>query len=132
MAVNVSLHPIVKIFADSQAACRVVARRIANLVTERASAGRSAVLGLATGYTSIGVYKELIRIHKQEGLEFSNVVTFNLDEYWPIEPTRMQSYNYWMKVNFFDHINISPENIHIPSGTVKEDEIECTAGNMRS
>jgi glucosamine-6-phosphate deaminase len=124
VAAKVSLHPIIKIFADPRAACKSAGRRIANLVIERASARRSAVLGLATGYTTIGVYKELIRIHKQERVDFSRVVTFNLDEYWPIEPTRMQSYHYWMKVNFFDHINILPENIHIPSGTVKEDEIE--------
>ncbi|MHC4455694.1 MAG: glucosamine-6-phosphate deaminase [Planctomycetota bacterium] len=116
---------LVKIFEDSQEACKVVARRIENLVRERIAAGDRAVLGLATGYTPIGIYDVLVRMHKQEGLDLSNVVTFNLDEYWPIEPTRMQSYHCWMKVNFFDHVNIPPENIHIPSGTVKESEIEA-------
>jgi len=114
----------VKIFEDSEQACKVVARRIASLVRERSAQGNKAVLGLATGYTPIGIYTELVRMHQQEDLDFSNVVTFNLDEYWPIEPTSIQSYHYWMNVNFFNHVNIHRKNIHIPSGSVAEGEIE--------
>ncbi len=114
----------VKIFEDSEQACKVVARRIASLVRERSAHGNKAVLGLATGYTPIGIYTELVRMHQQEDLDFSNVVTFNLDEYWPIEPTSIQSYHYWMNVNFFNHMNSHRKNIHIPSGRVAEGEIE--------
>ncbi len=114
----------VRIFEDSEQACKVIAQRIANLVRERSAKGKNAVLGLATGYTLIGIYTELIRMHQHEDLDLSNVVTLNLDEYWPIEPTSVQSYRYWMNVNFFDHVNIQRNNIHIPSGTVAEGEIE--------
>ncbi len=115
----------VKIFEDSEQVCKVIATRIAGLVRDSSKKGKEAVLGLATGYTTIGIYTELIRMHQQEGLDLSNVVTFNLDEYWPIEPTSIQSYHYWMNLNFFDHVNIPQRNIHIPSGTVPEAELEA-------
>jgi len=83
------------------------------------------VLGLATGHTPVNVYAELIRMHREEGLDFSNVVTFNLDEYWPIAREAVQSYNTWMRENLFRHVNIPPGNIHIPSAEVEEEKVDA-------
>ncbi len=102
-----------------------LAGRIAEIVRERASAGERAVLGLATGSTPLGVYRELIRLHRDEGLDLSNVVTFNLDEYFPMEPESLQSYHRFMHESLFDHVNVPPENIHIPRGDLGEDETEA-------
>ncbi len=113
----------VAVFEDSKAASVAVARRIAEIMRAKAAEGKNAVLGLATGHTPVAVYAELIRLHKEEGLDFSNVVTFNLDEYWPIAPSVMQSYWAWMHEHLFNHVNVKPENIHIPPGEVKEAEI---------
>jgi len=115
----------VEIFKDAKQVCKVIAKRIATVVRDSSKKGKKAVLGLATGRTTIGIYTELIRMYQQEGLDFSNVVTFNLDEYWPIEPASIQSYHYWMNVNFFDHVNIPQRNIHIPLGTVSEAKLEA-------
>jgi glucosamine-6-phosphate deaminase len=106
---------------------RLVASRIATLVREKEAAGDQAVLGLATGSTPIGVYRELIRMHRDEGLSFAHVVTFNLDEYYPMRPDSIHSYHRFMWENLFDHIDIKRENIHIPRGdTPREDiELEC-------
>jgi glucosamine-6-phosphate deaminase len=106
---------------------RLVASRIATLVREKEAAGDQAVLGLATGSTPIGVYRELIRMHHEEGLSFAHVVTFNLDEYYPMRPDSVHSYHRFMWENLFAHIDINRENIHIPRGeTPREDiELEC-------
>jgi glucosamine-6-phosphate deaminase len=113
----------VKIYENSEKASLVVAKRIGALIRERNKIGRPFVLGLATGNTPIGIYKELIRLHRKESLDFSRTITFNLDEYWPIHPDQVQSYHYWMKINFFTHVNIKPENIHIPSGMLAEENV---------
>src|SRR5919109_240629 len=97
---------------------RLVARRIADLVRARAAAGERAVLGLATGSTPIGVYRELIRMHRQEGLSFAGVITFNLDEYYPMDPGSIHSYHRFMWENLFSHLDIPPEQVHIPRGAV--------------
>ncbi len=117
------------IFELDKDASIAVARRMAEIIREKQAHGKQAVLGLATGHTPINVYRELIRLHKEEGLDFSTVVTFNLDEYWPIEHSAMQSYHTWMHEHFFKHINIASENIHIPSGEWPENEIkeQCLA-----
>ncbi|MBL7170378.1 MAG: glucosamine-6-phosphate deaminase [Candidatus Omnitrophica bacterium] len=83
------------------------------------------VLGLATGSTPLGLYKELIRMHKEEGLDFENVTTFNLDEYYGLSPTHEQSYSYFMWENLFKHVNIKKENVHIPDGMAKDVEKFC-------
>jgi glucosamine-6-phosphate deaminase len=101
-----------------------VASRIAAIIRERNGEGRNAVLGLATGSTPIGVYRELIRLHREEGLDFSHVVTFNLDEYYPMQPDSPHSYVRFMWENFFQDINIPPENVHIPDGTVPRKELD--------
>ncbi len=114
-----------RVFRTSQDASKYVASVIADLIRERAAEGRHCVLGLATGSTPVGVYRELIRMHREEGLDFSNVITFNLDEYYGIEPTQLQSYRNWMDRMFFRHVNIPPENTHVPDGTVPPDEVEA-------
>ncbi|MBN1844049.1 MAG: glucosamine-6-phosphate deaminase [Sedimentisphaerales bacterium] len=113
----------VQIYADDKRASQAVARRIARLIRSKAARGESTVLGLATGHTPVNVYRELIRMHRAEGLDLAGVVTFNLDEYWPIEPTTLQSYHHWMHANLFDAVNIKPENIHLLSGTVRQKDI---------
>ena len=104
---------------------RRVARRMADLVRSRRDTGKRTVLGLATGSTPIGIYRELIRLHREEGLDFSNVVTFNLDEYYPMSPQSLHSYHRFMWENLFDHVNLSPKNIHIPRGDIARDKIEA-------
>lgn len=109
---------------DHEALARTVARRIADLVQSRRAAGRPAVLGLATGSTPIGVYRELIRIHREEGLSFADVTTFNLDEYWPMDPASIHSYHRFMWENLFSAIDIRPERVHIPRGDLPREAIE--------
>ena len=86
--------------------------------------GRPAVLGLATGSTPIGIYRELIRMHRDEGLDFANVVSFNLDEYYPMAPDSIHSYHRYMWENLFEHINIPRENVHIPRGDIPREQVE--------
>lgn len=106
------------VFPSSAQASRHVALMIESLIRQNNSAGRPTVLGLATGSTPVGLYRELIRLHKEAGLDFSRVITFNLDEYHPIAPDSRHSYMRWMKETFFDHVNMSPANIHIPDGMI--------------
>ena len=113
----------VKIFADDKQASAVVARKIAQLIRDRAQVGKNAVLGLATGRTPVHVYYELIRMHREEGLDFANVITFSLDEYWPLAPDAVQSYHNWMHQKFFKSVNIHPDRIHIPASDIPENEI---------
>ncbi|MCA9246663.1 MAG: glucosamine-6-phosphate deaminase, partial [Planctomycetales bacterium] len=100
-----------------------VAQTVATVIRERNALGQAAVLGLPTGSTPVGVYRELIRMHREEGLDFSRVVTFNLDEYYGLEADRLQSYHRWMREHFFDHVNIPSENIHIPDGSLPLDVV---------
>ncbi|MGN6390840.1 MAG: 6-phosphogluconolactonase, partial [Gemmatimonadales bacterium] len=104
---------------------RVIAHRLAEVVRARAAEGRHAVLGLATGSTPIGAYRELIRLHREEGLDFSDVVTFNLDEYYGLQPDSIHSYHRYMWENLFSHINIKRENVHIPRGDVPRGQVEA-------
>ena len=114
----------IQIFESSAQASAVVARQIADLVRQRASEERIAVLGLATGHAPVKVYEELVRMHREEGLDFANVVAFNLDEYWPIDPAAYQSFHRWMHERFFSQVNVPRQNIHMPSGAVPEDHVE--------
>src|SRR5688500_15994347 len=119
--------PVVIVEYDAIAA--KLAGRIGEIIRERRAAGSRAVLGLATGSTPIGIYRELIRMHREEGLDFSDVVTFNLDEYFPIRPDSIHSYHRYMWENLFSHINIKKENVHIPRGDIPRDEVDeqCVA-----
>lgn len=104
---------------------RIIAQRMAELIREKTSRGERPVLGLATGSTPIEVYRELIRMHREEGLDFSNVITFNLDEYYPMEPDSIHSFRRFMDENLFSGINIPPGNIHFPQGNVPRDQVDA-------
>jgi len=111
------------IFDNSNDASIAVANEIADLIREKALVNENCVLGLATGSSPIKVYEELVRMHLEEGLSFANVISFNLDEYYPMEKLNMQSYHFFMHVHLFNHIDILPENIHIPDGTVSNEDL---------
>ncbi|UZH56705.1 glucosamine-6-phosphate deaminase [Salinimicrobium tongyeongense] len=113
----------VSVYENAQIASLKVADRIANLIKRKQDREEMAVLGLATGATPVQVYEELVRRHKEDGLSFQNVITFNLDEYYPMNPESRQSYVTFMNENLFDHIDIKKENIHIPDGTLEKEEI---------
>src|SRR5690606_40493318 len=113
----------VKIFKSSEEASRYVADHIATLIRTRQKENKPAVLGLATGSTPTRVYAELVRMHKEEGLSFKNVHTFNLDEYYPMQPDALQSYVRFMREHLFDHIDIPKENINIPDGTLPKEKV---------
>ena len=101
---------------DSQAASRIASRIISRLIREKTRP----VLGLATGNTPLQVYKELIRMHREEGLSFAGVTTFNLDEYVGLSPDHPSSFHAFMARNLFDHIDVPRESIHIPDGQAKD------------
>jgi glucosamine-6-phosphate deaminase len=113
----------VRVFPDSEQASVQVAQELAAFIRQRAREGRPAVLGLATGSSPTRVYEELVRLYREEGLSFQNVVTFNLDEYFPMPPDSLQSYVRFMREYLFDHVDIRPENVHIPDGTVPADQV---------
>ncbi|QZT35560.1 glucosamine-6-phosphate deaminase [Halosquirtibacter xylanolyticus] len=114
---------VTSVFENKSLGSVAVAKRIANLIRKKATQEKPFVLGLATGSTPLGVYAELVRMHKEEGLSFENVVTFNLDEYLPMAPADKNSYVRFMHENLFDHIDIKSENVHIPDGSLGEDEV---------
>ena len=114
-----------RVFERAKDVSVTVAREIADLIRAKAKAGEKCVLGLATGSTPTGVYDELVRLHKEEGLSFRNVVTFNLDEYWPMQPNELQSYHRFMREHLFDRIDIDQAHTHIPDGTCGEDDVRA-------
>ncbi|MES2731697.1 MAG: glucosamine-6-phosphate deaminase [Bacteroidota bacterium] len=114
----------VTIFKEAKDGAISVAHDMAELIRSKQKRGEKAVLGLATGSSPINVYKELIRLHKEEKLSFSNVITFNLDEYYPMQPDELQSYVYFMHEQLFKHIDIRPENINIPDGTLSIEKVK--------
>lgn len=113
----------VRVFPHSTQASKAVAAHIANLIRERAAEGRSCVLSLATGNTPVGIYDELVRLHREEGLSFANVITFNLDEYYPMQPNELQSYVRFMQEHLFDLVDIPPGNWHVPDGTLPIEQV---------
>jgi glucosamine-6-phosphate deaminase len=121
--VNLERIPVV-VLPDHESVARAVARRIAEVIRRAQKEGRKPVLGLATGSTPVGVYRELIRMHRDEGLDFSEVVTFNLDEYFPMDPESIHSYHRFMWENLFRHVNVKAENVHIPRGDLPRGEVD--------
>ncbi len=113
------------IFDTPDDVARHVAQIVAGVIRERNARGQQAVLGLPTGSTPVGVYRELARLHREEGLDFSQVITFNLDEYFGLASDALQSYHRWMREHFFRHVNVSKVNIHIPDGAVSPDAIDA-------
>jgi len=114
----------VVVLDDHRRIAHAVADRISDLITANNARERATVLGLATGSTPLGIYRELIRRHRDEALDFSRVITFNLDEYFPLDPGSIHSYRRYMHENFFDHINLDPANIHIPRSDIPEDSVD--------
>ena len=112
-----------QICASSDEAAKTVAAEIAALIRERAEVGKNAVVGLATGSTPVPVYRELVRLHKEEGLSFRNVITFNLDEYFGLNDDHQESYHQFMRERLFKHVDIPKENVHVPSGTVDRSSV---------
>lgn len=119
----------VQVFDSPKEAAASLAAEVASLIRSRAQEGKQVVLGLATGATPLPFYAELIRLHKEEGLSFANVVSFNLDEYCGLDRDHPESYWYFMHQNLFNHIDIKPENVHLPSGMLDDAEIpaHCAA-----
>ncbi|MDA1119959.1 MAG: glucosamine-6-phosphate deaminase [Bacteroidetes bacterium] len=113
-----------EVFEQSSEASKTVAHEISELIRKKNGQGQKCVLGLATGSSPTSVYDELVRLHKEEGLSFKNVVTFNLDEYYPIDPSALQSYVRFMNEYLFDHIDIDSSNVNIPDGTISEDSVD--------
>tara|TARA_R110000868_G_scaffold78284_3_gene223554 strand:- start:1871 stop:3799 length:1929 start_codon:yes stop_codon:yes gene_type:complete len=111
------------IFESSEVASKAAAAEIATLIKKKQKAKEMCVLGLATGSTPKRMYAELVRLHKEENLSFKNVIAFNLDEYYPMEPDAIQSYVRFMKELLFNHVDIEPENYHIPDGTLAKKDI---------
>ena len=108
-----------------EALARAIAARIVAVIRNRRAAGARAILGLATGSTPIGVYRELIRLHREERLSFKGVVTFNLDEYYPMAPESIHSFRRFMQENLFDHIDIDPADTHVPDGRVPREGVRA-------
>lgn len=113
----------VQVFSQASEASISIARYIADTIGQKAAAGENCVLGLATGSTPTGIYSELVRLHREEGLSFKNVITFNLDEYFPMHPNELQSYVRFMHEHLFDHIDIPAENINIPDGLLDKQDV---------
>ena len=101
----------------------LIAQEIASLIQEKKEQNKMCILGLATGSSPISVYRELVRMHQEEGLSFQNVISFNLDEYYPISKEDVQSYHYFMHTHLFNHVDIKPENVNIPNGEVALEEV---------
>ncbi len=103
-----------------------VGRKAAQFFAQQLRANPASVLGLATGSTPIPLYRELARMHREEGLDFSKAITFNLDEYVGLAPNHPQSYRYFMQVNLFDHVNIRPDHTHVPDGLARDIPDACS------
>jgi glucosamine-6-phosphate deaminase len=119
------MNPTIHVFETAHAACSRLAGEIAELIRQRNAAGLPAVLGLATGGTPVPLYQELVRLHREEGLSFRNVTTFNLDEYLGLPREHPESYWHFMHHHLFGHIDIPADRIHLPSGMVGENEIDA-------
>lgn len=111
------------VFDDSSSASKAVANEIASLIRLKQENNQNCILGLATGSSPKGLYAELVRLHQKEGLSFKNVITFNLDEYYPMTPDSVNSYVRFMKELLLDKIDILPENYNIPDGTLSKEAI---------
>jgi glucosamine-6-phosphate deaminase len=111
------------VFENSTTASKAVAKEIADLIKVKQAQKQPCILGLATGSSPKGLYAELVRLHKEKGLSFKNVISFNLDEYYPMEPDSVNSYVRFMKEQLFNHVDILPENYFIPDGTLPKEKI---------
>jgi glucosamine-6-phosphate deaminase len=117
--ITTRLHP------DKLSAAQAIAREIADLIGIRSKSGKPTVLGLATGSTPLPLYAELIRLHREDGVSFRSVITFNLDEYEGLGPDHPQSYRFFMEDHLFRHLDIPTDNIHIPDGLAQDPAKNC-------
>ena len=117
--ITTRLHP------DKLSAAQAIAREIADLIGIRSKSGKPTVLGLATGSTPLPLYAELIRLHREDGVSFRSVITFNLDEYEGLGPDHPQSYRFFMEEHLFRHLDIPAANIHIPDGLAQDPAKNC-------
>ena len=117
------------IFEDSTQASKKIAKEIAKLINKNNNTGEKSIIGFACGSAQIGVYNELVRLHKTKGLSFKNVITFNIDEYYPMQPDTLQSRARFMNEYLFDHIDIDRRNINIPDGSIEYNKVSkyCVA-----
>ena len=104
---------------------QTMSRKAANILSAQIILKPNSVLGLATGSTPIGMYKQLVIWYEKGDLDFAQIKTVNLDEYVGLEPTHEQSYRYFMQNNLFDHVNINPANTNVPDGLVADPQAEC-------
>ncbi len=114
----------VKIFPDPSSGSVYVARQIESLIREKEAEGKKCVIGLATGSSPKSLYAELVRMHQEEGLSFRNVITFNLDQYYPMDKDALQSYHYFMRKNLFEQTDIDPKHYHLPDGMIPKDKVK--------
>ena len=113
----------VRILSRASQASVAAAREISDLVRWKAGEGKQCVLGLATGSSPVGIYDELVRLHREEGLSFANVVTFSLDEFFPMQAEELQSYGRFIHEHLIDHVDIDPANVHVFDGTIPRAEV---------
>ena len=113
----------VSIFSDAEIASELIAKQIASLIREKAAKNEMCVLGFVTGSTAMSVYKYLTYLHKKDKLSFKNVIAFNIDEYYPLAKTELQSRHKYLHEYLFDEVDILPENIHLIPGDLKKSEI---------
>jgi len=114
----------VKIFASSVDGSFYIAQQIANLIKQKQQEGSNCVIGLATGSSPKTLYAHLVKMHKEDGLSFKNVITFNLDQYYPMNKDALQSYHYFMRKNLFEHTDINPQNYHLPDGMITKENVK--------
>ena len=114
----------VKIFASSVDGSFYIAQQIANLIKQKQQEGINCVIGLATGSSPKTLYAHLVKMHKEDGLSFKNVITFNLDQYYPMDKDALQSYHYFMRKNLFEHTDINPKNYHLPDGMITKENVK--------
>jgi glucosamine-6-phosphate deaminase len=114
----------VNIFTNNIDGSKYVAEKIKQLIQQKESEGKPCVLGLATGATPKTLYSMLVKMHKEEGLSFKNVIAFNLDQYYPMDKDALQSYHYFMRKNLFEHTDINPQNYHVPNGIVAKENVK--------
>lgn len=119
----------VKIFPTPKEGSKYVANIIADLIRGKEKKGEKAVIGLATGSTPKSLYSELVRMHEEDGLSFKNVITFNLDQYYPMEADAIHSYHYFMRKNLFEKTDIDPKNYFLPNGMIPKDQIKKHAAD---
>ena len=114
----------VKIFPSPKEGSIFIAQEIAQLIREKNEQGKHAVIGLATGSSPKTLYAELVRMHQEDGLSFKKVITFNLDQYYPMDKDALQSYHYFMRKYLFEHTDIDPDNYHVPDGTIAKEQVK--------